>query len=272
MAKRVAFINGKGGVGKTTSVFNCAGTIAVKNGEKVLVIDADKQRNTTSLMTLNVEEENIPQKSLMDFLKGTDPNECVTEVLFKSRDNAKPKYYGVDVMVADISLADESNYKDVDFEAVKENFNKFVDEKGYDWVLVDMPPSNMALNKAIFGCIVDYVIVPFGSDNFSIDGYGDIMDEVDMGRSFNPNISILGVYLARYINEWGNNQWAKSQIEGFKEYMDVQIPFCAEIADGVLLGKPACFSHSLFSKAKPAYEKLVREMEKKIEGTKISRK
>lgn len=272
VAKKVAFINGKGGVGKTTSVFNVASMIGVKKREKVLVIDADKQRNTTSLFTLNVSEEEQPKKTLMDFLKGEEAGACVCKTYLKSRDNAKPKYYGIDCMVAGVELADESNYADVDFEAVKERFDKFVESEGYDWVLVDMPPSNRELNKAVFGCMVDYVIVPFSSDNFSIDGYGDIMDEVEQGRQYNPNIGILGVYLARYIAEWSNNQWAKSQIEGFKEYLDVQIPFCAEIGDGVLLGKPACFSNSLFSKAKPAYEKLIKEMERKIEGEKIARK
>ena len=47
-AKRVAFINGKGGCGKTTSIFHVAGVLA-KRGEKILVIDLDKQRNTTSI-------------------------------------------------------------------------------------------------------------------------------------------------------------------------------------------------------------------------------
>lgn len=268
---KVAFINGKGGVGKTTSVFNVASMIAVKEKKRVLVIDADKQRNTTSLFTLNVEEEDKPKKSLMDFLKGTNAEECVCKALLKSRENAKAKYYGVDCMVASIELADESNYADVDYNEVKNRFNSFVEEKGYDWVVIDMPPSNMALNKAVFGCMVDYVIVPFSSDSFSIDGYGDIMDEVEQGRQFNPNIGILGVYLAKYIAEWSNNQWVKSQISDFKEYLDVQIPFCAEIGDGLLLGKPACFSNSLFSKAKPAYGKLIKEMERKINGEKIVR-
>ena len=45
MVKKVAFINGKGGCGKTTSIFHVCGVLAQK-GEKVLVIDLDKQRNT----------------------------------------------------------------------------------------------------------------------------------------------------------------------------------------------------------------------------------
>ena len=262
-AKRIAFINGKGGVGKTTSVFNLAATLAVEHEEKILVIDADKQKNTTALFTMNTEEDEIPEKSLMDFLKGADPKECICKSYFRPRGNMNPRYYGIDVMIADIALADEGNYSDLNLKTIKKRFEKFVTDEKYDWVLVDMPPSNMALNKAIFGCFVDYVLVPFSSDNFSIDGYGDIMDEVDMGRGLNPKLEILGVYLARYSN-WASHRWAKGEIANFKEYIDVQIPHCSEIADAMILGKPVCFNANSSSKAKPAYEKLIKEINKKL--------
>lgn len=68
MVKKVAFINGKGGCGKTTSIFHVCGVLAQK-GEKVLVIDLDKQRNTTDTLLMNNEDR--PEKTVLDFSEGT---------------------------------------------------------------------------------------------------------------------------------------------------------------------------------------------------------
>ena len=85
-AKRVAFINGKGGCGKTTSIFHVAGVLA-KRGEKILVIDLDKQRNTTSILLMNT---NIPGKTVLDFMTGkADAEEVVAKALFQTRGNRK---------------------------------------------------------------------------------------------------------------------------------------------------------------------------------------
>ena len=47
MAECIAFVNHKGGTGKTTSCISIAGFLA-KNGYKTLVVDFDPQANATS--------------------------------------------------------------------------------------------------------------------------------------------------------------------------------------------------------------------------------
>ena len=130
MTKRVAFINGKGGCGKTTSIFHVSGVLS-KRGEKVLVIDLDKQRNTTSILLMNTE---ISEKTVLDFMTGEAEAEDVTvKALFQSRGNAKPKYYGVDVMGSDVYLQDEAELSKIDGKVVGERLNKFVEKQGYTW-------------------------------------------------------------------------------------------------------------------------------------------
>ena len=167
MTKRVAFINGKGGCGKTTSIFHVSGVLS-KRGEKVLVIDLDKQRNTTSILLMNTE---IPEKTVLDFMTGeAEAEEVTAQALFQTRGNAKPKHYGVDVMGSDVRLQDEAELSRIDGEAVGERLQRFIEQQGYTWVLVDMPPSNMTLNNICFKYLVDYAIIPFSSDIFSVDG------------------------------------------------------------------------------------------------------
>ena len=232
--KKIAFINGKGGCGKTTSIFHVAGVLA-KRGEKVLVIDLDKQRNTTSILLMNT---HIPEKTVLDFMNGeSEAEEVTSKALFQTRGNATPKYYGVDVMSSDIGLQNETKLLEIDGETVGKKLNDFLETEGYTWLLIDMPPSNMAINNICFKYLVDYVIIPSSSDIFSVDGYGDIMDVLDKARKDNPILSIVGIYLARYMKNCGLDRYIREQLLSFETFIDVQIPLASDIREAVMFGK-----------------------------------
>lgn len=255
--KRVAFVNGKGGCGKTTSIFHVAGVLA-KSGEKVLAIDLDKQRNLTSILLMN--SETIPEKTVLDFLKGdADPKETVAQALFQKRGNAKPRYFGVDCMVSDVALENEAQLHEIDGATAGKRLSQFIEEQGYTWVVVDMPPSNMALNNICFKYFVDYTIVPFSSDLFSVNGYGDIMKSMDMARKENPQLNVLGVFLSRYMQQCAVDRFIREQLLDFQSFIDIQIPLAADVRESVMYGRPISF-YKEFSKSKRAYESLVEEM------------
>lgn len=260
MAKRVAFINGKGGCGKTTSIFHVSGVLA-KMGEKVLVIDLDKQKNTTSILLMNTD---IPDCTVLDFMEGRADLEAVTErALFQTRGNAKPKYFGVDVIASDVRLQDEAALLKINGGKAGEQLDKFINENGYTWVLVDMPPSNMVLNDICFKYFVDYVIVPFSSDIFSVSGYSDIIDMLVGARDEKATLNILGVYLARYMKNCALDKYIREQLLDFDTFIDIQIPLANDIREAVMYGRPISF-YKNFSDSKTAYEKLVNEMIKRM--------
>lgn len=269
--KRVAFINGKGGCGKTTSIFHVAGVLS-KKGEKVLVIDLDKQRNTTDILMMNLvgEDENgggydyRPEKTVLDFMKGeAGAEEATAEALFQTRGNAKPKYFGVDCMGSDVRLQDEDELLGIDGESVGVRLEEFIERQGYTWVLVDMPPSNMTLNNICFRYLVDYTIIPFSSDVFSVNGYGDIMDVMGKAREENPTLNVLGVYLARYMRNCAVDRYIREQMQEFDTFIDIQIPLASDVREAVMFGRPISY-YKLFSDSKAAYERLVEEMEKRM--------
>lgn len=253
MAKKIAFINGKGGCGKTTSIFHVAGVLAKRN-ERVLVVDLDKQRNTTSVLLMNT---GIPEKTVLNFMKKEANLDDVTrKALFQTRGNAKAKYFGVDAIGSDVRLQDESSLSGIDGEYVGGQLDRYIEEWGYGWVLVDMPPSNMTLNSICFRHIVDYVTVPFSSDIFSVDGYGDIIDVLNKARKENPALNILGVYLARYMKNCGLDRYIRGEMMKFDTFIDVQIPLASDIREAVMFGRPISFYKPL-SGSRTAYENLV---------------
>lgn len=262
MARRVAFINGKGGCGKTTSIFHVSGVLA-KRGEKVLVIDLDKQKNTTSILLMNTV---IPEKTVLDFMRGSaELVEVTQQALFQTRGNAKPKYFGVDVIGSDINLQDESGLSRIDGIVTGDRLDQFIEERGYTWVLIDMPPSNMTLNNICFKYMADYVIVPFSSDIFSVAGYGDIIDVLDKARSEKAALSILGVYLARYMKNCALDRYIREQLLEYETFIDIQIPLASDIREAVMYGRPISF-YKTFSDSRTAYEKLVDEMIRRMDA------
>jgi len=261
MVKKVAFINGKGGCGKTTSIFHVSGVLA-KEGERVLVIDFDKQRNTTDTLLMNTEK---PEKTVFDFMQKTaTAQEATAKALFQSRGNANPKYYGVDCMAASVNLEDEAALKNIDLARFGADLEIFIKEKGYTWVLVDMPPSNKELNRICFSRIVDFVIVPFSSDIYSVSGYGDIMCTVEEARNDNPSLNILGVYLSRYMKNCAVDRYIKEQLSEFETFLPVQIPLAADVREAVMFGRPISY-YKIFSDSRKAYENLTAEIIKRID-------
>jgi len=265
--KKLAFINGKGGVGKSTSVVHVAGVLS-KMGKKVLVIDLDKQRNTSDTLLMNAE---YPSGGVFDAMMSsmtadwTCLYDFTAKALLQTRANASPKHYGIDCMPADIRLENENSLGIIDAQSFGNSLDAFVRREGYDWVLVDMPPSNKTLNAICFSYIVDYIIVPFSSDIYSVSGYGDMMDTVQSARGLNPGLNTLGVYLSRYMANCAVDKHIRDQLSSYNTFIDVQIPLAADVREGIMFGRPISY-YKKSSKSRSAYEALVDEIIKRIDA------
>jgi len=262
VCNKVVFMNGKGGCGKTTSIFHVAGVLSAK-GEKILVIDLDKQKNTTDSFLINSEDsESLLENTMFDLLKGTsEPEDVIRKALFKSRGNANPKYYNVDVMPADLRFEFQELLQDID---IKEPLDDFIRKQEYTWVLVDMPPSNRMLNQICFSQIVDFVLVPFSSDLFSLKGYTDLIDMIDKAREINPNLNLIGVFLSRYTENCAVDKYIRDKMKMFgKVYMDTCIPVRVDIREAVMFGRPISY-YQPNSPSNKAFIRLVDMMETRI--------
>lgn len=252
--ERIAFINSKGGCGKTTSLFHIAGVLA-DNDLNVLVIDLDKQANMTDAL-LGEEESDYDEsgKNVLDFFRGDASfDEVVKKNYVRRKGNARPTYVGIDVLPSSAKLDNQRMLKDINLSDKMQNFLK------YDYVLIDCPPSNRAVEKIVFEQLADSILVPMSSDLDSIKGYGALVDKVDKARKFNPSLKILGVYLSMYDKRKSTQtEIVELMKENFDLFIDVQIPFSSALVDSKLDGRPISFYKK--SNAKEVVEELVQEI------------
>lgn len=258
----IAFFNGKGGCGKTTGLINVAGVLSAA-GEKILIIDLDKQRNTTDTFLQDEQSEySEGSNTLFDvFEKKVCISDIIKKAYFIGLCQRKAHYFNIDVLPADVRFADENRLKELNID-IKDELEGYVEEQGYTYILIDMPPSNDIINNICFTQIANNVIVPFSPDIFSVSGYSDLMEIIASARKLNDNLNLIGIYLSRYRNR---NYQIRDALKTFgKLFIDeVQIPFSAQIEDTILEARPISYYKSK-GKSREAFEKLTESIVSRI--------
>jgi len=129
MAKIIAFVNQKGGVGKTTSCLNIGAALARK-GKLVLLIDADPQGNLTTSAGVEL-DDNSP--TIYEVLKGSaDINSAIY-----GDSSGSYAVIPTDIILsgADMELSSIPGREVI----LKENIARL--QNAYDYILIDCPPS-----------------------------------------------------------------------------------------------------------------------------------
>ena len=187
--KVIAFINQKGGVGKTTMAFNSAHALA-KQGHRVLCIDMDPQANLSLLCGVDSEDSysvyNLLVNSVRE-LKNLHVPALFQDVLVPGAVidvlPASQELSGFELSVASISGPRQLV------------LSKFLEKNSvlsrYDYIIIDCPPTLGLLVVNIL-CAAHGVIVPFRPDEFSRKGLGhfyQVLEDIEeMGVSDIPEV------------------------------------------------------------------------------------
>jgi chromosome partitioning protein len=185
--KVVAFLNQKGGVGKTTMCFNSAHALA-RNGKKVLCIDMDPQANLSFLFGIDQAASHIHHlmvNSIRELGTLHTPvifDDCVIEGEVDIIPSGQ-ELSGFDLTVAAINSPRQL--------ILKRLFEKNELLNRYDYIFIDCPPTlGLLVVNAI--CASQGVIVPFRPDDFSRKGlihfYEMLEDIEEMGIVEVPQI------------------------------------------------------------------------------------
>lgn len=191
MAKIISFANQKGGVGKSTLCIQMAFYLAENKDLRVLVIDMDPQGNTSSRLAPKELDENGETVYLYS---GTRSVELFHEKPFKITAMACPA--GMDLIHTPRNDPQLAEVEELPLDTAAnpaKHLAKFA--QGYDYVLIDCPPS---LGRKLVGALVasTHVVCPIKLSGFAVDGLEDILSTVTgVQNTENKGLALVGIVI-----------------------------------------------------------------------------
>lgn len=248
MAKVIAVVNQKGGVGKTTTTVNLSAALA-KKGKKVLLIDEDPQGNATSGVGVNKKQE----KSIYDvIINETEIEETIVESSIKKLFVCPSNINLAGAEVELVPMMARENKLKAKLDLIKDKF---------DYILIDCPPS-LGLLTINALTAADSIIIPIQCEYYALEGVGQLMNTVNLiKQQLNKELYIEGVVLT--MNDARTNLSNQVISEVKKYFKDnvykTVIPRNVKLSEAPSYGMPIT-TYAPLSKGARCYEKLAGEV------------
>ena len=183
--RRIAVLNQKGGVGKTTTAVNLSAAIA-QAGYRVCLVDLDPQAHASLHLGMSATDEQpsiyevlCGQATLADVRKWVHPNLAVVPST-------------LDLAAAEMELASEVGREVILKDALD------ADDEDFDFMLFDCPPSlNVLTLNALTA--VDEVFLPLQPHFLALHGLSKLLKTIEVvAKRLNPDLRLSGIVLCMY--------------------------------------------------------------------------
>ena len=183
--RTIAFMNQKGGVGKTTTAVNAGAAIA-RRGRRVCMIDLDPQAHLTLNFGVEPGENDL---TIYDALVGETP---LAEAAKSLTDRLSVVPANIDLAGAEIELVSIPGRDMI----LREKLEALAAD--FDYALIDCPPSLglLTINALV---AADSVLIPMQPHFLALQGMARLLDTIKLiHRRLNPKLTVLGVVLTMF--------------------------------------------------------------------------
>ena len=253
--KVIAVANQKGGVGKSTTVFNL-GAGLVANGKKVLLVDVDPQGDLTKMLGLRKPND-------LPLTLGNVMSNIVAGVSGSDHPEIMQHHEGFDFVPGNRSLSavEVSLVNAMSRETVLRQYINTV-KNDYDYVLLDCRP---ALGMLVINALSasDYVLIPVQAEYFAAENMTELIGTVQsIKRQINPKLKIGGVFMTMANDTNFRRDIVASVREAYGKHLPIMrtvVPDTVRLAE-ISTANRSIFKHEPKGKAADAYRTLVQEV------------
>ena len=255
MGKIIAFVNQKGGVGKTTSSINLAASLGLLS-KKTLLVDLDPQGNATT--GVGIVKSEVKDSVYELLTEKTDIEDVIIKTRFKNLYTipASINLAGVDMELMEIARSNKDFIAQLQ---LKKALGKVTDL--FDYIILDCPPSlGLITTNALASA--NSVIIPVQCEFFALEGIMQLLNSIMIAqKKLNPELVIEGVLLTMLDNRTNLGLEVVEEIKSyFKEKVyDTIIPRLVRLSEAPSHGKPI-HAYDPKSRGTEAYLNLAKEV------------
>jgi chromosome partitioning protein len=183
--RKIAIINQKGGVGKTTTAVNLAAALA-ECGRRVCVLDLDPQAHATTHFGVEPDGE---RPSMYDVLVNNRP---LAEVRTAVTDRLVLAGSDINLAAAEVELAGVVGREVILRDALAQ------DDERFDFVLMDCAPSLGVLTLNALSAASE-VFIPLQPHFLALHGLGKLLETTALvAKRINPILKVSGIIVCLY--------------------------------------------------------------------------